>query len=670
MSQHSATVTSAPSGAEVLRAASERIGTILGVAAAVVLATLAVLIWLPTLYSTSASIMLDPRKNNVADISSVLSQLPTDPASLQNQIQILQSRDLAAQVIAKLRLYDDPEFNAALKPGLFATSAPADPAAAREKIIAAFQKELSVEAEGLSTTISATFTSRDPDKAALIANTLVDTYIADQLAAKRETGDRTTEWLLSRTHDLALQLQAQEAAVQKYKADNNITETADGGSLADEQISAISNQLVAAKADLAQKQATNERVNVLIKAGDTADVSQILASPLIVQLRTQQAQLIAQESELSTRYGPRHPKMAAIQTQRRDLDSKIAVEVNRLAGSIANDVAVARANVASLQASLAQAERQAGVQNLVRVKLRALESNADSTRTMYEAFVQRLRETQDQDVIQNADARVISHAPVPASPSSPKRALILGASLPAGLLLGLLAALIGVRLEENRPRRVRPVEAFRPAPRLPVMAAIDGLCDPRAPDAVLDWPASDFARAVAGLRDQVRAGSKIVAVTGADGDPAKSSAASALARSAAAAGLKVVALDAEMRGETARRFGLGPVRFGLFETLSGRVGADKALCRDPRSGAHVLSVAQRPSNPAAAIASPQMAGLLAQLRRHFDLVVVDAPQIQAPGSAALLGHCDLALVVARDGTPAAKSVAELALPRTGLVLWR
>jgi len=675
MSQHSATVTSAPSGAEVLRAASERIGTVLAVAAAVVLATLAVLMWLPTLYSTSASIMLDPRKNNVADISSVLSQLPTDPASLQNQIQILESHDLAQQVIAKLKLYDDPEFNAALKPGLFAQSTlSADPAAAREKIIAAFQNNLSVSAEGLSTTLSATFTSRDPDKAALIANTLVDTYIDDQLAAKRDAGNRTTQWLLSRTHDLALQLQAQEAAVQKYKADNNITETADGGSLADEQITAISNQLVAAKADLAQKEATNERVNALIKAGDTADVSQILASPLIVQLRTQQAQLIAQESELSTRYGPRHPKMAAIETQRRDLDSKIGVEVNRLAGSIANDVAVARANVASLQSSLAQAEHQAGNQNLVRVKLRALESNADSTRTMYEAFVQRLRETQDQDVIQNPDARVISHAPVPTSPSSPKRALILGASLPAGLLLGLLVALIGVRLEERRPRRapIRPVEAFAraAAPRLPVVAAIDGLSDPRAVDAVLDRPVSNFSQAVAALREKVRAGAKVVAVTGAGSGAAKSSMAAVLARSAAAAGLKVVAVDAEMRGELARRFGLGPVRFGLLEALSGRVGLDKALCRDSRSGGCAILTAQRPASPAAAIASPRMAGLLDQLRRHFDLVIVDAPQIHASGTAALIGQCDVALVVARDGTPEADAVGQLALPRAGLVLWR
>ena len=70
---------------------------------------------MPSRYSSSAVVMLDPRKNTVADLAAVLSALPTDPASLQNQIQVLQSRDLAAEVIAKLKLYDDPEFNGTMQ---------------------------------------------------------------------------------------------------------------------------------------------------------------------------------------------------------------------------------------------------------------------------------------------------------------------------------------------------------------------------------------------------------------------------------------------------------------------------------------------------------------------------------------------------------------------------
>ena len=483
-------------------------------------------------------------------------------------------------------------------------------------------------------------------------------------------------------------MQADEAAVQRYKADNNLNETGDGTSFTDQQISAISNQLVLAKADLAQKQATGDRVAALAKAGDTADISQILASPLIVQLRTQQASLISQESELSTKYGPLHPKMAAIETQKRDLQDKITTEVDRLAGSISNDVLVARAQVGSLQASLAQAEKQAGAQNLTRVKLKALEANAQSTRTMYEAFVTRLRETQDQDVIQNPDARVISRAPVPTAPSSPKRMLIVGASIPAGLLLGLLAALLAERLAAPVPARAAPVIAPRRVPVTahhgpPVLARLNNLFDPRAADAVVDWPASAFAQTAASLLQRLRGaarkpGATVIAVTAPEWG-AKTAVAVALARTASRARLRVAIIDADLtHPAVAQAMRLGPARTGLIELLTGRVPLASAGRRDPRSHAFAISPVQPRHDPAVVLASAKMAELITHLRLSCDVVIVDAPPLFASDEMRSLGRLsDVLLVVGRGETlargAAARAIRSIAASCTapiGLVLPR
>jgi succinoglycan biosynthesis transport protein ExoP len=680
---------------DLVRVVRERGTLIRTVAIATVALAVAAVMMLPTLYSTSASVMLDTRKNNVTELSAVLSQLPTDPSSLQNQIQILESRDLAAEVIGKLKLYEDPEFNHALKPGAmdaafkvadprnwFRGAVPADVSSERDKIIDAFSRGVSVATEGLSTTLTVAFTSRDPQKAALIANTLADTYIQDQIDAKRSIGGKTTAWLLNRTQQLAQQVQADEAAVQRYKAANNLNETADGTSFADQQITAISNQLVLAKADLAQKQATSDRVVALVKAGDTADVSQILASPLIVQLRTQQATLISQESELSTKYGPLHPKIAAIQTQKKDLQDKITTEVNRLAGSISNDVVVARAQVGSLQASLAQAEKQAGAQNMTRVDLKALEANAQSTRTLYEAFVTRLRETQDQDVIQNPDARVISRAPVPDAPSSPKRMLIVGASIPAGLLLGLLAALLAERFAAPMPVRAAPAAAFRtaPAPRRsgpPILAKLDNVFDPRAPDAVIDWPSSAFAQTTAALLQKLRAarrrpGAAVIAVTAPDRG-VKTTVAVALARTASQAGLRVAVVDGDLQHPAvARAMRLGPSHFGLIELLTGVVPLANAFVRDPRSHASVIAAVQPRRDSAAILGSAKMAELIAYLRSNCDVVIVDAPPLFSSGEMHVLGRvCDAVVVIGRNEAlmqgQAARAIATLSAARSALI---
>ena len=99
--------------------------------------------------------------------------------------------------------------------------------------------------------------------------------------------------------------------------------------------------------------------------------------------------------------------------QKRDLDGKVSQEASASADLIASDLAVARAHVDSIAASLAREEKQAAGDDLARVKLNALEANLASTRTMYESFVTRLRATQDQDDIQNPESRIISRAPIP-----------------------------------------------------------------------------------------------------------------------------------------------------------------------------------------------------------------------------------------------------------------
>src|ERR1700754_5038954 len=109
----------APSGfqlADLIRVLDARRGLILRVTLAIVISALVVALALPTVFSSSATVLLDPRKNSVTDLSAVISPLTTDPATVQNQIQIITSRDLAAGVVDRLKLTSDPEFNAAIAP--------------------------------------------------------------------------------------------------------------------------------------------------------------------------------------------------------------------------------------------------------------------------------------------------------------------------------------------------------------------------------------------------------------------------------------------------------------------------------------------------------------------------------------------------------------------------
>jgi Mrp family chromosome partitioning ATPase len=397
-----------------------------------------------------------------------------------------------------------------------------------------------------------------------------------------------------------------------------------------------------------------------MQTGHAADVSQIVASPLIVSLREQQATAIQSEAELETRYGARNPKLIAAQSQKRDLDAKIAQEVDRLAGSAANDVAVARAQVASLQGSLRQTESESTDQNLARVKLKALESTAVSTRSIYEAFVSRLREAQDQDSIQAPDVHVISHAAVPSVPSSPPKLLIALAAIPISLLLGLLAGLLAERFDV--PVVVARVPQRRPAVvplrGVPVMAELPNALALRAADRVVDQPLGHFGLQMRALAQQIGASGhgippKVIAVTSAAPQEGKTTVALALARAAAQLGQRVVVIDGALQAPAiAMMAGLGAPQAGLLEALRGTVPLSGALARDTRSGAFILSPAQRFADPRRVWASPEMAGLMAHLRQYADLVIVDAGPLSTAAAPIITALADAVLVAARwNGAP-------------------
>jgi Mrp family chromosome partitioning ATPase len=378
--------------------------------------------------------------------------------------------------------------------------------------------------------------------------------------------------------------------------------------------------------------------------------------------------------------------MKALEGEKTDLDRKIEQEVSRLSGSIASDVTVARAHLNSLQASLNSTVQQQTAQNMSRVQLDALQSNAASTRAQYEAFVSRLRQTQDQDAAVAPDSRVISSASAPTAPSSPRRSLIVLASLPLSLLIGVMAALLSERLGLFLPVRALPAPipagarsgaprgkpaSIFPPPRLtppvpawngpPILADIPDRVSLQSSDAMLNQPACPYAYRIAALVRQLEShdGAAVVAMTSAGADDGKSAIGVSLARAAAKMGKKVVLLDCDP-AQTAKRVMRIPPGGGIYDVLSGIIPLNKVLTRDPRSDAFVLTMARQPPNMSTMFGSSQMKKLIRLLRDNCDMVVMDCGRAGAPETWPLARLSDATLLVSRKGwlgTPAfSKSV--------------
>ena len=565
--------------------------------------------------------------------------------------------------------------------GWFGDDSDDGPADRRDRVIDAFLKHVTVTAEGLSTAVTVTVTSKNPEKAARLANALSHLYVESQVDTKVKATAATTDWLNQRLQDLAQQLQLQEEAIQRYKAEHGLTNSSPGNSLVDQQLSGINAQIVQARSDLAEKQAIKDRIDQLMASGNAADIGQIVSSPLIVQLRTQQAELLREEGLAASKYGPLHPKMQAIQAQKRDLDLKITQEVSRLAASASNDVMVARAHLSSLQSSLDGAERTANTQNMARVQLQALQSNAEfhphPIRGLCSAAAP------EPECRPSADARQPDHQRGGGARQTQRAQaqLIVGASLPLGLMLGLLTALLLEKVGPLMPVRVNgaPRAAImRPAkPRTPpkppapvavwsgppILADIADTARLTTADFVIDHPTSKLAHALAGLVRQLEAktgGAAVVALTSADFGENRAAIAASLARAAAKMGKKTIIVDCAAQGLAGRAL-KAPVKNGLYEVLTGKVPLNQALTKDPRGQAYLLGCPNRPPNAPTMFSSRQMARLISILRGGADFVVIDCGSASLGPDAALLARqADATVLVARRQALHAPPVANAA----------
>ena len=214
----------------------------------------------------------------------------------------------------------------------------------------------------------------------------------------------------------------------------------------------------------------------------------------VTALRAQHAEIVRREAELTAKLGPRHPAVAEIRAQARDLRRLINEEIARIGQAAYNDLVRARSAEAALSRSLEETKREATATNEALVRLRELQREADSSRAVYEAFLMRARETGEQQRIDTTNVRVISKAEPPQYRASPPRNLIL---LMIALVIGIGAGIGLAFFRERTDDRITSplgLASMTGWPTLAVLPDIKGSLrrwSQRGPMAPAETPAAD-----------------------------------------------------------------------------------------------------------------------------------------------------------------------------------
>ncbi|WP_024816293.1 exopolysaccharide transport family protein [Methylopila sp. 73B] len=608
---------------------------------------------LPARYVAEAVVALDARKVQVLTVDAVVSRLPQENAVLRTELDLIASRSMATEVAKRLNLKSVPVspsapnwwdrlFGGAPEP--FATEPASDPAVDR------LMQGLRVNNDSRSFTIFISMQSPDPAFAARAANAYADAYLEHQIAVQTAATRRASAWLGEKLDDLRERLRESETAAQAFRRTKRLEET-NGLTVDGQKLAALSAELAAARSQRAGAEARLEAVRLVVRdSPDAIAFSEALGSATVQSLRTRETELVRQVADIEQSGALKSGELPARRRQLVSVRAEIDAEIGRVVASLANEVEVARGKERALASEVAALERVAGEIGQNRVVLGQLEREAAANRSIYESFLNRYKQTIEQEGLATSDASLLSRAQPPQVPTTPKLLPLLALGLVTGCAAGVGCALLRERLD-GAVRSTEELERLVGAPLLGALPRRGAGGRPRA---------AAIARIGAALGlDQPQANRKVVLATSSDDDADERTAfCVALARSLAGEGLSVAVVDAEPGGQAVER--AFAIREGSSEPPVHGPAQDVSgvrLSADARSAARFGALDEvRVRGQASAL---DLAGRIRVLRERFDVVLIDAPSLAQARAALQVGAlADAVILVETVGVSSREALSD------------
>ncbi|MCW7551397.1 polysaccharide biosynthesis tyrosine autokinase [Endozoicomonas gorgoniicola] len=664
-------------------------------ASVVILAALVTFSISPT-YQASARLQIEQEQAKVMSIEDVYAFEGND-AYLNTQHEVLKSRPVMEKAVKKLNLIENPEFNAALREpspfrewlnwrNWFSIESPElseaeQKARQLEGVIGAFSRNVTIDPVRRTQIVNIRFDSENPQMAADAANAISRAYIETWLESKLALTTNATDWMEVRLIDLSDELEEAITSLQTYREKESLIDLESELALANSELTALTQSLAQERSKLATTGTIYQQIQNT-GAGSIEEYSTlpaVLAHPLIQRLKEDEARIERQAQELSRRYGPRHPRMIAAQSELNSIQDIIRQQIEKTVRGVEREYEVARANEEALRNTVDSARERVQAMNRKQHRLNELERNVQTKRDLYDAFFKRISETSATADLQTANARVVEEANAPRSPIAPNKKLIIAV---AGIAALLFAAGC-VFLKEMLNNTIRTSKDVEEKLNLPVLGILPVISDKAKKDSVhklfLDKDEHGFGEAVRTIRtglsltalDQAH---KVFAVTSTQQGEGKSSSAINTALAFATMG-KTLLIDADLRRPiVAKQFNLKEKAVGLAHILA---GFDKVeQCIHSWQGLDVLPTGIIPPNPQELLSSEAFASLIESLREQYDYIILDCPPVQSVSDSLMIARvCDGLIFVVEAGrlpTPAItgsiKRLMKAGAPLTGVVL--
>jgi len=575
--------------------------SILSLAMLVSFLTVLIVYSITPVYKATASLLIESQQPKLPSIESIYGLAGKDKQYYLTQLQVLNSRRLAEQVIAEMKLDTSPEFLpkeggfisigslkswvstqlALLLHGDEETEVVEDHTL--DLVVEDFQGRLTSALVKDTQVITLTFESESPAQAAAVANALANVYIDDQLAWRVDKTRKATRWMEQRLKVLKQKLKNSEQLLQSYKEKHGLIDVHGVNTLAAQELDELGTQLITAR---------------------------------------------SKYNETSKRYGSMHPRLIAARSELR-------------------------------QAKNALARGKAKLQNISRkaVKLREFERQVESNKQLYDTFLSSLKEANQAIDLQAGNARISDLAVAPLEPFKPEKGLIVALAFFTSLMLGVLLAFLTEALDKTF-KGTSDLEEKLGQPILGLLPIIKANIKNRKAHvfAMLDENETAFAEAMRTIRTGLILSGldnphKVILVTSSVPGEGKTTVCTNLA-AAMAKMEKVLLLGGDLRRPSlSSAIGIDD-KHGLSDFIAGTSNFNDCIHHLENEGFDLLPCGLLPPNPLELLSSERFGKMLELLETHYDRIVIDSPPLQVVSDALVLSKYAKAVVfvVAAEST--------------------
>ena len=617
---------------------------------------------LPPIYSATSSLLIKASRDNTVSIDSVYSFDSSRKDYFLTQFEILKSRAISEQVIDELKLALHPEFLPTEKSSLVTQVKdyikeyfPEDSSqkgginlrSKKVLLINKFQENLAITPVRNTQLVNISYDAKDPELAALIANSVADVYIKQEMQVQLELTQKAVDWLKNRLEKLRINLETSVNNLQVYRIKENLIDIESRGvkSIASDELENLTESYLAAK----KARFEAETIYLFVSNVRGNDLDSLLSLPeisnhrLIENIKGVEIEAEKKVSEYSFRYGKKHPKSVSARAELAAVRKSLQQRVNKLVKGIAKDLKAAKDNERRFKNELQIEKRKYQLITDKEQEYLKLQREVEANRNLFNTFSDRYKEMESTTDLKVQQARIVDFAEVPLVPVKPQKLFIIFLTMLVSLVIAIILAPILDSLNDKfrTPSDVESKLGMRLLGLLPIIKVKRN--QHLSAHAYFDDKNRAFAESIRTMRTSFilshsADNHKVVLVTSSIPSEGKTTTAINLAF-AMAQMEKTLLIEADMRRPSfSKTFHFPPYQEGLSNVISNTEKLDNVIIRDKKSGLDILSAGFIPENPLELLSSSAFSNLLTIAKSKYDRIIIDSPPTQAVSDAFVLAQ--------------------------------